>query len=262
MKRVTTLGAGIVAMGLLSPGALAATGPQVWSQAGCGGCHTLRAAGSTGDGGPNLDSLQPSASTVAAQVTSGGGGMPSFGGSLSASDIQALAAWVAGSTGGASGTSPTPSAPAAPTAHIPAATVSQIQTQLKALGYFSGPISGFYGPVTTAAVKAFQQASGLTADGVWGPQTKAALAAAQAKSTSSGTTSSSSTPGSNGGLSAAAVQNLQKGLARLGYFHGPITGYFGSLTTAAVLAFQKAAGLKADGVWGPQSAAALTRRLG
>ena len=253
MKRVIALGAGIVAVGLLSPEALAATGPEVWSQAGCSGCHTLRAAGATGYGGPNLDSLQPSAATVAAQVTSGGGGMPSFGGSLSASDIQALAAWVAASTGGASssGASGTTSAPTVPAVHIPAAAVRRIQTQLKALGYFTGPVSGFYGPLTVAAVKAFQQAAGLTADGVWGPQTKAALASAQTKSS-----------GSSSALSSAAVQTLQKDLTRLGYFSGPITGFYGSLTTAAVKQFQKAAGLKADGVCGPQSAAALTRRLG
>ena len=74
--------------------------PQLWSQAGCGGCHTLNAAGSTGTNGPNLDSLRPSAAAVADQVTYGGGGMPSFGGSLSSTDIQALATWVSQSAGG------------------------------------------------------------------------------------------------------------------------------------------------------------------
>ena len=77
----------------------AANGGQLWSQAGCGGCHTLAAAGATGQVGPNLDALRPSSGAVAAQVASGGGGMPSFASSLSGGQIQALAAWVSTSAG-------------------------------------------------------------------------------------------------------------------------------------------------------------------
>ena len=100
LKRLKLLVTGTATLVLLPATAQAATGPQLWSQAGCGGCHTLNAAGSTGRNGPNLDSLRPSASAVASQVTYGGGGMPSFGGSLSSSDIQALASWVSQSAGG------------------------------------------------------------------------------------------------------------------------------------------------------------------
>ena len=55
-------------------------GAQVFADAGCGSCHTLQAAGSTGTLGPNLDQLKPTRDVVAAQVKSGGGGMPSFAG--------------------------------------------------------------------------------------------------------------------------------------------------------------------------------------
>ena len=49
--------------------------------------------------------------------------------------------------------------------------VKQVQTRLKELGFFDGPISGNYMNQTQAAVKAFQTHNGLTADGVTGQDT-------------------------------------------------------------------------------------------
>lgn len=51
----------------------------------------------------------------------------------------------------------------------------QIQQKLKDLGYYSGSVDGIYGNATRSAVVAFQKANGLTADGVAGPKTIAAL---------------------------------------------------------------------------------------
>jgi cytochrome c6 len=76
------------------------SGAQVFSSAGCGGCHTLKAAGSSGTTGPNLDSLKPSAAAVAAIVRSGAGVMPSFSSRLSGAQIQAVAQYVSSSAGG------------------------------------------------------------------------------------------------------------------------------------------------------------------
>jgi mono/diheme cytochrome c family protein len=73
-------------------------GKAVFETAGCGGCHTLKAAGSTGNVGPNLDDLKPSEDKVVEQVTNGGGGMPPFKGQLSAKQIQDVAAFVFTST--------------------------------------------------------------------------------------------------------------------------------------------------------------------
>ena len=64
----------------------------------CGSCHTLAAAGSHGTIGPNLDELMPSQTTVKNQVISGGGFMPSFGGLLTKTQIDDVAAYVYAST--------------------------------------------------------------------------------------------------------------------------------------------------------------------
>ena len=53
--------------------------------------------------------------------------------------------------------------------------VKQIQTKLKAWGYYTGSVDGIYGSQTVAAVKKFQQKNGLTVDGIAGSKTLAAL---------------------------------------------------------------------------------------
>ena len=75
-----------------------AAGQKVFASAGCGGCHTLKAAGSSGNVGPNLDQLKPDAARVAKQVTNGGAVMPPFKAALSPKQIQDVAAFVATST--------------------------------------------------------------------------------------------------------------------------------------------------------------------
>jgi mono/diheme cytochrome c family protein len=73
-------------------------GKAVFASAGCGGCHTLKAAGATGTVGPNLDQLKPETAIVVHQVEVGGGPMPAFKGSLSEKQIQDVAAFVSAST--------------------------------------------------------------------------------------------------------------------------------------------------------------------
>jgi len=73
-------------------------GKAVFASAGCKGCHTLKAAGATGTIGPNLDQLKPDEARVVRQVTNGGKIMPPFKASLSAKQIQDVAAFVYTST--------------------------------------------------------------------------------------------------------------------------------------------------------------------
>jgi sulfite dehydrogenase len=75
-----------------------AAGEAVFASAGCGGCHTLAAAGSGGAIGPNLDDTSPSYDKVVERVTDGKGAMPSFADQLSEQQIQDVAAYVSQST--------------------------------------------------------------------------------------------------------------------------------------------------------------------
>ena len=74
-------------------------GEAVFAAAGCGGCHTLEAAGSSGNIGPNLDESQPPRDLVLERVANGQGAMPSFSDSLSEEEIAAVADYVVMSTG-------------------------------------------------------------------------------------------------------------------------------------------------------------------
>jgi mono/diheme cytochrome c family protein len=74
-------------------------GEQVFASAGCGGCHTLKAAGASGNVGPNLDTVKPSKEVAEKQVANGGGGMPPFKGQLSQAEIDAVAQYVADNAG-------------------------------------------------------------------------------------------------------------------------------------------------------------------
>lgn len=53
--------------------------------------------------------------------------------------------------------------------------VTQLQKQLTTLGVYQGPITGYYGPLTQAAVKKFQSAHAVASVGYVGPGTRAAL---------------------------------------------------------------------------------------
>jgi peptidoglycan hydrolase-like protein with peptidoglycan-binding domain len=58
-----------------------------------------------------------------------------------------------------------------------------------------------------------------------------------------------------------AITHIQTGLQSLGYFHGKITGMMDKDMQAAVKAFQKDHGLKADGIPGKKTRIALNRAM-
>jgi cbb3-type cytochrome c oxidase subunit III len=80
-------------------GGEAPDGEAIFAEAGCGGCHTLEAAGASGTVGPNLDDAKPSKELVIDRVTNGKGVMPAFKDSYSAEQIEAVADYVSKNAG-------------------------------------------------------------------------------------------------------------------------------------------------------------------
>lgn len=164
--------------------------------------------------------------------------------------------------------------------------VRVLQQNLVLLEYYEGTVTGTYGRLTKEAVRLFQRDNDLSSDGVAGPKTLAKIEdelAALAKTEENANVTSNpsatitppavvtptSTPAPTTPTVSLAnvetlntewtlrrtsrsghVTRLQKALAALGYFKETPTGYFGSATEAAVIAYQTAKGLTADGIAG------------
>ncbi|MEM7793085.1 MAG: peptidoglycan-binding protein [Cyanobacteria bacterium P01_C01_bin.118] len=163
-------------------------------------------------------------------------------------------------------------------------TVKDLQAMLALMGYYSGAIDSLYGDATMEAVRQFQTDVGLIADGVVGPATWQWLLPTpstlnqQAQSFEPATSDddgqdtllednqAASISGSSGDLPVlrlddtnASVITLQQRLTTLNLYTGEIDGVFGLETEAAVQAFQRQAGLYADGVVGPATWTELLR---
>ena len=141
--------------------------------------------------------------------------------------------------------------------------VTALQTLLARLNLFSLSPTGYFGSITQTAVENFQSAHGIDPIGLVGPLTRSALNAAE---TSGGTASVSNTSSTSGyqfsntldiGSTGADVTALQNRLTADGLYSGPVTGYYGSLTQTAVMAFQAKYSLDQVGIVGPQTRALL-----
>jgi cytochrome c6 len=78
----------------------ATEGKEIFSAAGCGSCHVLADAGTSGTIGPNLDQSKPTVELAIDRVTNGSGQMPSFRDRLNEAQIRAVAEYVNEAAGG------------------------------------------------------------------------------------------------------------------------------------------------------------------
>ena len=132
------------------------------------------------------------------------------------------------------------------------ANVAALQSALTSLNLYRGFVDGIRGPLTRKAVVRFQRRRGLLVDGIAGPQTRRALGSRGRPRLGSRVMKLG-----DHGWDVAALQYL---LLRRGYGPGRVDGAFGPLTRAAVLRAQRALGLGADAVAGPQTVGALRGR--
>ena len=145
--------------------------------------------------------------------------------------------------------------------------VLKLQKALSALGYDPSGTDGKFGRGTENAVILYQKANDLTPDGKAGNQTLTLLYADAESATGSAdsATAGSSATTSSGkristdpntleyGDSGDKVTKLQNALVKIGYSTNGVDGRFGAGTRKAVVAFQKANKLTADGLAGTQT---------
>lgn len=143
--------------------------------------------------------------------------------------------------------------------------VTQLQQFLTNNGFYTGPITGYFGGLTEAAVKALQAKNGITpVSGFVGPKTLALLNKGTAPSTPevvSATSSYTFTRTLSVGSTGAEVTALQDLLAKISGYTGSTTGYFGVLTRAAVEKYQTEHNLSPVGIVGPQTRSLLNRGI-
>ena len=145
--------------------------------------------------------------------------------------------------------------------------VTQLQTILIADGFLNGTATGYFGALTKAALKLYQAKNGISQTGTVGPATRAQLNKTIGLSTvPTSNTSTSSSPiryvftktikiGSGG----SDVTQLQNILISLGLLQTQATGYFGTVTEKAVMAYQSKYGLTQTGTVGPLTRAQLNK---
>ena len=125
--------------------------------------------------------------------------------------------------------------------------VELVQRMLNEKGYACGSADGIFGAKTQSAVKSYQKAKGLSADGMVGNNTYAKLFADCLL---------------KNGRRGELVRELQTRLNEQGYKAGTADGIFGRNTEQAVKALQSVAGITVDGKVGKNTWTALLEGMG
>ncbi len=142
--------------------------------------------------------------------------------------------------------------------------VKEMQTKLRSKGYYHGKLDGKFGPATRKAVRKFQTAMGLRADGKPGERTLTALYEGKeaindtrdkARNDRARQTKNPNTLAY--GAEGDKVKKLQRRLRGLGIYKGVVDGVYGDSTYDAVKKFQYQKKLHADGIAGPKTLMAL-----
>ena len=167
---------------------------------------------------------QPSASTGSSQTTtnsnSGSTGAAVSGSSTSTPEVITYQDLALGSQGAA---------------------VTRLQTRLAELDYYYEMANDYYDSLVMDAVSLYQKAAGLEVTGAADVATQESLFSSSAPLNEE--------PGTVfPGYHSSIIRQLQERLIELGYMEGETSFFYGETTEAAVLAYQTASGLEADGI--------------
>jgi len=162
-----------------------------------------------------------------------------------------------------SGTSLVPPAWAQPSPLTYAQPLSQagvmaVQQRLKQTGAYGGPTDGVWGPESAAALEQFQRAHGLQVTGQLNQATVATLGLNPADLLAvapAGVPTASASAAEP--LSRDAIRAVQSRLRQLGFYSGRIDGIWGPSMQASLQRFQQGRGLQATGQLNPATVTAL-----
>lgn len=143
----------------------------------------------------------------------------------------------------------------APAVVVPSSlTIKQIQSALRYMGTYNGPVDGRTSARLTTAIKDFQQSVGIKIDGRCGPDCRKALAEARALD-------DPAVDDDHPPVTKRTVTELQSDLKELGFYTGPLDGRNSAALAAAVKKFQRSVGNKVDGACELRCQLAIVRTL-
>ncbi|WP_207538848.1 peptidoglycan-binding domain-containing protein [Sabulicella rubraurantiaca] len=149
------------------------------------------------------------------------------------------------------------------THHLSTTATASVQEKLRQAGIYNGRADGVWGPESQAALERFQQTRNLQVTGQLNQATVATLGIPPADLLASGPLQviapGAAPPGPNAAepLSPAVIRNVQQRLRILGFYRGAVDGMWGAGTQAAIERFQQGRGLQATGQVNPATIQAL-----
>jgi peptidoglycan hydrolase-like protein with peptidoglycan-binding domain len=157
-----------------------------------------------------------------------------------------------------------PSAPLSYTQPLSPQAIKEVQQRLRQLGFYSGSSDGTWGRDSQAALERFQQSRGLQVVGQLSQTTVATmglnptdlLALGQIPATGSSAAAQQQAIAGEA-LSPDVVSTIQGTLRQLGFYPGPADGVWGPNTQAAIELFQQSHGLQATGQLNPSTLIAM-----
>ena len=136
--------------------------------------------------------------------------------------------------------------------------VMAVQQRLKQSGAYGGPTDGVWGPESAAALEQFQRTHGLQGTGQLNQATVATLGLnpADLLAVAPAGVPTASAPAAEP-LSRDAIRAVQSRLRQLGFYSGRIDGIWGPGMQASLQRFQQGRGLQATGQLNPATVTAL-----
>ncbi|UPY36320.1 peptidoglycan-binding domain-containing protein [Sediminicoccus sp. KRV36] len=138
---------------------------------------------------------------------------------------------------------------------------AMIQEKLQQAGVYAGRADGVWGPESQAALERFQQTRNLQATGQLNQATVATLGlppsdllSARAVQAPAPASMAPTTPEP---ISPAVIRNVQQRLRALGFYRGAVDGMWGAGTQASIERFQQGRGIQPTGQVNPLTVQAL-----